>query len=206
MEARQGLSLRTPHQERRTTLDDRHAAFFLDRLNSLSNDYPPDLVFNMDETCWRLFETPKKVLAEKGTETVKLRSATSDKTSFTAPGTISASGRKLPLRVLAKGKTPRCPMHVYPRHRTERVLATAEANDVELLFVPAGGTGRFQPLDRRVFGELKSRARAEFGRRLGLAGGADIDYETSVDILVTCWNAIPTNNIRNAWNVVSEIE
>jgi hypothetical protein len=32
----------------------------------------PDLVFNMDETCWRLSETPKKVLAEKGAETVKL--------------------------------------------------------------------------------------------------------------------------------------
>jgi hypothetical protein len=72
MEARQGLSLRTPHHERRTTLDDRVVASFLDRLNSLSNDYPMDLVFNMDETCWRLFETRRKVLAEKGTETVKL--------------------------------------------------------------------------------------------------------------------------------------
>jgi hypothetical protein len=93
-------------------------------------------------------------------------------------------------------------LDVYPSHRTERVFATAESNDVELLFVPAGDTGRFQPLDRRVFGELKSRARAEFGRRLWLAGGADIDYETSVHILVTSWNAIPTTNIKNAWNVV----
>jgi hypothetical protein len=93
-------------------------------------------------------------------------------------------------------------LDVYPSHRTERVLATAEANDVELLFMPAGGTGRFQPLDRLVFGELKSRARLEFGLPLWRAGGADIDSETSVQILVTCWNAIPTNNIRNAWNVV----
>jgi hypothetical protein len=33
---------------------------------------------------------------------------------------------------------------------------------IELLFVPAGGTSRFQPLDRRIFGELKSRVRAAF--------------------------------------------
>jgi hypothetical protein len=55
---------------------------------------------------------------------------------------------------------------VYPGHRTERVIATAEANNVELLFVPAGGTGRFGPMDRLIFGDLKAQARAEFGRRL----------------------------------------
>jgi hypothetical protein len=50
-----------------------------------------------------------------------------------------------------------------PSHRTDLVVATAEANDVELLFIPAGATGRFEPLDRRIFGELKARARAECG-------------------------------------------
>jgi hypothetical protein len=45
---------------------------------------------------------------------------------------------------------------VYPSHRTKRVLVTAEALDVELLFVPAGGTGRFQPMDCPIFGELTS--------------------------------------------------
>jgi hypothetical protein len=88
-------------------LAESYAADFLERLNSLSNDYPPDKFFNMDETCWRLFEAPQKVLAEKGAETVKLRAPTSEKTSFTAFGTISASGQKLPIWVLAKGKTPR---------------------------------------------------------------------------------------------------
>jgi hypothetical protein len=105
-------------------------------------------------------------------------------------------------REVADGHSCILVLDVYPSHRTDLVFAAAEANDVELLFVPAGGTGRFQPLDRRVFGELKSRARAEVGLRLWRAGGADIDYETSVHILVTCWNAIPTNNIKNALNVV----
>jgi hypothetical protein len=85
-------------------LNESYAAYFLERLNSLSIDYPPDKVFNMDETCWRLFEELRKVLADKGAETVKQRAPTSEKTSFTALGTISASGQKLPFWVLAEEK------------------------------------------------------------------------------------------------------
>jgi hypothetical protein len=62
----QGLSLRTPHQESRTALNESYATYFLNQLNDRANDYPPYLVFNMDETCWQLFESPRKVLAEKG--------------------------------------------------------------------------------------------------------------------------------------------
>jgi hypothetical protein len=246
MEHRQGLSLRTPHHERRTTLDEDYTTYFLERLGTLPDTYPPECVFNLDETSWRLFEGPRKVLAEKGSETVKLRSKTSEKTSFTAIGAISAAGEKLPLWVLAKGKSPRCEhkfgthpdivvqhtpsgwatdtiiaryiewlsreitrglpsilvLDVYPSHRTDLVIETAAANDVELLFVPAGATGRFQPLDRRVFGELKARARAEFGRRMWRAHGADIDHNEGLEILRRCWNAIPPENVRKAWDVV----
>jgi hypothetical protein len=73
LQTRQKLSLRTPYKERRPELDESYVAYFLERLNSVSNDYPPDKVFTMDETCWRLFEVPQKALAENGAETVKLR-------------------------------------------------------------------------------------------------------------------------------------
>jgi hypothetical protein len=66
-------------------------------------------------------------------------------------------------------------MDVYPSHRTKHVMATAEALDVELLFVPPGVTGRFQPMDRRIFGKLKARARADFTRRLWREGAELID-------------------------------
>jgi hypothetical protein len=49
-------------------------------------------------------------------------------------------------------------------HRTERVIAAAKANNIEPPFIPAGGTSRFQPMGRRLFGDLKARARAEFAR------------------------------------------
>jgi hypothetical protein len=66
------------------------------------------LVFNIDETCWRLLEEPRKVLAEQGSETVKLASRTSEKTFLTGLGAISAAGQKLRLWALAKAKTRRC--------------------------------------------------------------------------------------------------
>jgi hypothetical protein len=91
---------------------------------------------------------------------------------------------------------------VYATHRTERVLAAAEANDVELLFVPAGGTGRFQPLDRRIFGELTARARAEFSRRMWHGSSEVIGYAASSDILERCSSSIPAGNVKKAWTVV----
>jgi hypothetical protein len=91
-------------------MDWSYSTYFLERLNRLSNDYPPDKVFIMDESCWRIFEAPQKVPAEKGAETVKLRAPTSEKTFFTVLGATSACGKKLPIWALVKGKT----------HRSER--------------------------------------------------------------------------------------
>jgi hypothetical protein len=76
-------------------------------MNRLRDDYPPELVFNTDETRWRPYEAPRRVLEEKGKETVKLCSHQSEKTSFTAFGGITCSGDELPLWVIAKGKTKR---------------------------------------------------------------------------------------------------
>jgi hypothetical protein len=47
-------------------------------------------------------------------------------------------------------------LDLYPGHWTHAVFDAADANDIELLFVPAGATGRFQPMDRRLFGEIKA--------------------------------------------------
>jgi hypothetical protein len=54
------------------------------------------------------FEGPRKKVTEKGTETVKLESTTSKKTSFIAFDAIPLAGQKFPLWVLAKGRIQRC--------------------------------------------------------------------------------------------------
>jgi hypothetical protein len=82
-----------------------YATYFRARMNALPKHYPPELVFTMDETCWRLCEALRRVLEKKGKETVKLRPHKSGKTLFTAFGAITCSGDKLSLPVIAKGKT-----------------------------------------------------------------------------------------------------
>jgi hypothetical protein len=74
-------------------------------------------------------------------------------------------------------------LDIHPAHRTDPAGAAAEECEIELLFVPAGGTSEYQPLDCRIFGELKSRARAEIVRLMSHSGGIDIKHDQSVTIL-----------------------
>jgi hypothetical protein len=49
-------------------------------------------------------------------------------------------------------------LDVFPSHETEWFIDAAEEKGVGLPFVAAGGNGGVQPMDRRIFGELKVRA------------------------------------------------
>jgi hypothetical protein len=64
-----------------------------------------EFIFNANETWWLLCETPHGVPAEKGPETVKIKSTPSETLSFTALGFISAEGDKLPLWLILMDKT-----------------------------------------------------------------------------------------------------
>jgi hypothetical protein len=91
---------------------------------------------------------------------------------------------------------------VYATHRTGRIITAAEANEVELLFVPECGTGSFPQTDRSIFGDLKARAWAEFARGLWRGGSETIDYGISVEIPEKCCTSIPADSFKKAWNVV----
>jgi hypothetical protein len=185
------------------------------------------------------------VIAEKGTNTVKLKRITGEKLSVTAFGTISAAGEKLPLWIVTKGLTVRSftkfgersdvifkysdsgwatenlillyidwiseqahrkpcllIMDGYPTHRTERVLQKALDLNIEILFIPAGETSMYQPLDARIFGELKSRARVELQRLAASEGVRGASYAQSLTILINCWKKISRSNVQHAWSVV----
>jgi hypothetical protein len=238
---RYDLKLRTPHEDRRPDVSEDAVARFLERYNSMQNDYPPDKVYNFDETCWRRI-LPRCVLAKKGTETVKLRCKQNTKESVTAFATVSLSGEKLPLWVIAKGESDRSltkygrhtnlllktsengwsnkilmleylqwlhiwagevpimlVMDCFSAHTCDEVRAYAEELDIELLFVPAGGTAEYQPLDRRIFGELKSRASHEFDRWNILDGSRNIPLPRMLEVLSICWGRISEQNIKKAW-------
>jgi hypothetical protein len=47
-------------------------------------------------------------------------------------------------------------------HDTRRIHEAADSPNIHLVFIPKGGTGRYQPLDRRVFGASKAKGRAKW--------------------------------------------
>lgn len=91
---------------------------------------------------------------------------------------------------------------VYAAHRAEPVKRFASDSGIGLLFIPAGQTGEWQPLDNRIFGSLKARARAEFDRQNVVVEEDNenyINWELAIMILVQCWEAIPESAIINSW-------
>jgi hypothetical protein len=90
---------------------------------------------------------------------------------------------------------------VFQSHCSSDVLRCAQELDIEILFIPPGATGLLQPLDVRIFGELKSRARSMFRLQMSSDLRWDLTRDRSLSILVNCWDAISKEFILKAWNV-----
>ena len=51
-------------------------------------------------------------------------------------------------------------LDVFRAHKDKRVLKLTEELKIELIFVTSCGTGLYQPLDRKIFGIVKSKLRS----------------------------------------------
>lgn len=58
-----------------------------------------------------------------------------------------------------KGAKSALVIDCYRAHKTPTVLETAKVLNIEIMLVPANGTGKYQPLDRALFGILKAKLR-----------------------------------------------
>ena len=56
-------------------------------------------------------------------------------------------------------------LYLPPAHRKIEVVKEATELNIEMIFIPAGLTGVYQPLDRRIFEILKAKARRYFRMR-----------------------------------------
>jgi hypothetical protein len=57
---------------------------------------------------WLVLWQPRKTVAGKGVESVKIEVSGDPKAGFTLIDPITASGQRLPLFLIAKGLTPKC--------------------------------------------------------------------------------------------------
>ena len=250
---RHGLSLRVPHVKRRTSPNDQAVAAFLAQMDAVMDQFPPCLIFNIDETCWRFINGRFKTLAEKGATEVTVKAKSDPKTDITVIAACSPSGDKLPLWILARGKTTKCEtkfiehpklrhaisshqlvvyhspdgwstsdvmihylqwlrervkertFHIlwdlHASHRNKEVVEWAGQHDIGLTFIPAGQTDTWQPLDCKIFGQLKKIAQSLFEHQID----DDNEFEScdlvdAIVVLLQAWNQIPKEQIIRSWS------
>ena len=86
----------------------------------------------------------------------------------------------------------------YRSHITDAVKEEARKNKIELIFIPTSGTEKFQPLDIRVFGILKSIASSKFDDFLWDRFRGFTKSEAA-DLFLACWKKLPKEAILKAW-------
>lgn len=95
-------------------------------------------------------------------------------------------------------------LDLYASHRNNKIKELAKKLNFKLHYIPAGFTDAFQPLDRYVFGALKSMARAEFYREYALNPSNRHTMIHACHILLNCWARVSEETLSKAWNPYSD--
>ena len=87
-------------------------------------------------------------------------------------------------------------LDVHSSHRTEEVRNLARNLEINLHYIPAGATDALQPLDRRVFGALKSSARRLFRQRRDV----NRNLVDACEDLRIAWENVGSDVLEEAWD------
>jgi hypothetical protein len=218
----------------------------MDRQNEkITGDYELDRIVNCDETNWTLWPNSILTWAKKGQRSVQIRISGDPKANFTVTAAVTASGTKLPLHILANGKTDvvqqsqlgdthdcwvdhsetgwqntdtfctyllnlrefmgpgpiALVLDCYAAHRNDTVKVFARNLGIDLYFIPPGMTDEFQPLDRSVFGVVKSHAKRLFRGRYHDDPYAKRDKKIAVQDLIWSWHRLDPEIVRDGWSI-----
>jgi hypothetical protein len=81
-------------------------------------------------------------------------------------------------------------MDQFSAHTTNPVLSIAAELTIEIIWIPEGAAEIYQPLDRRVFGALKSKGCAKWRRFLPENSGRPCNRETAAWLPLESWDDI----------------
>jgi hypothetical protein len=95
-------------------------------------------------------------------------------------------------------------MDQYSSHVTPRVQAKANELKIRIIYIPKSATDKLQPLDRRVFGTIKSMAKKKFAEHI-FKTGKPYSKPEAADLFMECWKKMGRNVIDSAWTFKSEI-
>jgi hypothetical protein len=91
---------------------------------------------------------------------------------------------------------------LYASHRQPELIRKAAEQHTELLFIPAGMTAELQPLDAKIFGQLKSVGAAHWTDQYIFDPTQKFSKKTASINLQKSWNEVTRSNVRGAWRTV----
>ena len=86
-------------------------------------------------------------------------------------------------------------------HRQKKIKNFAKSLHIRLHYIPAGYTDELQPLDIRIFGALKAKARSAFFNLIYQDKNLKPDKGLAAKILVSCWKSLREELIESSWSL-----
>jgi hypothetical protein len=237
---RVGLSFRRAGLARRCAVDNGEYMHFPGQLTAAYHRYPPHLIVNFDESNWYLVMAGEETVAERGAQSMHHYVAGDPKANSPFFGRITAESQKLPLILIAKGRTRPCHKQFdhHPHHQFEiwhspsgwptepfpldyldwlqtqmppeplcllldqfgtnttgLVTTKAEALGIEMIWIPKGATGRYQPLDRRTFGARKAKGKANWRPQFAEHYGMGCTRERAAELRLQSWDELSDSRV-----------
>ena len=90
---------------------------------------------------------------------------------------------------------------LHSSHRREDVKQLAQELGMGLEFVPAGQTDQWQPLDRKIFGNLKMQSVKLFNEMVTKKKLTDVDLVDAIVILAEAWGNVTQEAVVDAWSI-----
>ena len=87
----------------------------------------------------------------------------------------------------------------YSAHVSRKTAEVAKSLDITLVFVPTSATDQYQPLDKRIFGAVKSAAAKEFDDK-AFESHEGFTQPEAADLFVRLWFELKSHTILSAWD------
>ena len=245
---RNHFATRRAHAKRRPTKTSTYDDSFRARLSEILATHDRESVINVDETFWRVVPSDLRTWGQRGADSVQIHPNGDEKDGITVMAAITAAGTKLPLQIIAPGKTGLVERRLgdvgyhmvthspkgwttgstfrefltavrgyvgharplwlvadcFSAHREKETRDHAASLNMELIYVPAGYTDEMQPLDRSIFGTLKSYLKRLWRERFQQEPNLRFTRAVAVELLIPAWERVTPQPVLSSWSIYFE--
>lgn len=103
------------------------------------------------------------------------------------------------LKTWAQNKECVLVLDQYPSHISDSTKDFAAEQHIQLIYIPVSGTDIYQPLDKYIFGILKSQASSIIDDK-SFEFQIALTKSEAADLFVSLWNDLKVRHVIKAWN------